>query len=65
MKLLLETVVPCLSGHDVAYYLDCGLLLGCIREGEIMKHDRDDNLTTYLSSWEDLKDYRFKITILK
>lgn len=60
MKLLLETVVHCLTDHDIAYYLDCGTLLGCIREGGIMKHDTDVDVTIHLSSWEILRKISFE-----
>lgn len=60
MKLLLITVVQCLNDHNIAYYLDCGTLLGCIREGGIMKHDTDIDVTIHLSSWEDLQKISFK-----
>jgi phosphorylcholine metabolism protein LicD len=34
--------------------LDCGTLLGCIREGRILSHDTDVDVTIHLSAWDKL-----------
>jgi len=55
MKLLLETTVNILNDNNIPYYLDCGTLLGCVRDNCIMEHDTDVDITTHLSMWNKLK----------
>ena len=38
---LLDATSLALTESDIPFYLDCGTLLGCIREGKILSHDTD------------------------
>jgi phosphorylcholine metabolism protein LicD len=51
---MLDAVCDALSENKVAFYLDCGTLLGCIREGRILLHDTDIDVTIHLSQWDKL-----------
>jgi len=51
---LLDTTCNTLGENKIAFYLDCGTLLGCIREGRILLHDTDIDLTIHLSEWDKL-----------
>lgn len=59
MNYILQTVVYILDKNDIPYYLDCGTLLGCIRENAIMEHDSDVDITIHLSYWDKLKSIDF------
>ena len=59
MNYLLETIVNILNENNIPYYLDCGTLLGCIRENGIMKKDTDIDITIHLSSWDELNKIDF------
>jgi cytidyltransferase-like protein len=60
MNYLLKTVVNILKEHDLPYYLDCGTLLGCVRENGLMSKDTDVDVTLHLSMWKKLKAIDFK-----
>nr|MBC8410346.1 LicD family protein [Paracoccaceae bacterium] len=45
--------------HSIPYYLDCGTLLGTIRENDLLPHDTDVDVTTHLSDWDRLKEIDF------
>ena len=53
---LLEAVCIMLDDNKISFYLDCGTLLGCIREGRLLLHDTDVDVTIHLSKWEKLID---------
>jgi cytidyltransferase-like protein len=57
---LLEKVSEILRENGIPFYLDCGTLLGCIREGKLLEHDTDVDITIHLSRWEDLKGIKFE-----
>ena len=59
MNYLLQQVVDILNEHNIPYYLDCGTLLGCIRNNELMKKDTDVDVTIHLSYWDDLNSIDF------
>jgi hypothetical protein len=59
MNYILEQVVDILNDHHIPYYLDCGTLLGCIRENALMKHDSDVDVTIHLSMWNKLNSIDF------
>tara|TARA_Y100000389_G_C17444354_1_gene510631 strand:- start:1290 stop:1829 length:540 start_codon:yes stop_codon:yes gene_type:complete len=59
MHYLLNEVVNILNNHSISYYLDCGTLLGTIRENDLMAHDTDVDVTTHLSDWDRLKKIDF------
>jgi phosphorylcholine metabolism protein LicD len=56
---LLKKVKLILNEHNIPFYLDCGTLLGCIRDNAIMEHDTDIDVTTHLSMWDKLKAIDF------
>lgn len=60
MNYILQKVVSILNEYNIPYYLDCGTLLGCIRENSIMEHDTDVDLTIHLSYWDKLNSIDFK-----
>jgi len=51
---LLDATSLALKESDIPFYLDCGTLLGCIREGRILSHDTDVDVTIHLSAWDKL-----------
>jgi hypothetical protein len=51
---LLNKVVSVLEEKNIAYHLDCGTLLGCIRQGGLLKHDTDVDVSVHLSDWDKL-----------
>jgi phosphorylcholine metabolism protein LicD len=51
---MLDATCNALHENKVAFYLDCGTLLGCIREGRILLHDTDIDVTIHLSEWDKL-----------
>ena len=53
---LLDAVCEMLDDNKIPFYLDCGTLLGCIREGRLLLHDTDVDVTIHLSKWEKLID---------
>jgi phosphorylcholine metabolism protein LicD len=59
MNYLLEKVVNILDENNIPYYLDCGTLLGCIRENKLLKHDTDVDITIHLSYWDKLNSINF------
>ena len=60
MNYLLKHVVSALNDNKIPYYLDCGTLLGCIREGTIMEKDTDVDVTIHLSLWDKLINIDFE-----
>jgi tellurite methyltransferase len=54
MNYLLQKVVSILDENNIPYYLDCGTLLGCIRENGLMKKDTDIDISIHLSYWDKL-----------
>lgn len=60
MNYLLSKVVDILNENNIPYYLDCGTLLGCIRENGFMQKDTDVDVTIHLSSWDKLNSINFK-----
>jgi len=51
---LLDATSLALKESDIPFYLDCGTLLGCVREGKILSHDTDVDVTIHLSAWDKL-----------
>lgn len=46
---LLKSTTDALNEYNIPYYLDCGTLLGCIRDGNFMNYDTDVDITVHLS----------------
>lgn len=66
MNYLLKKVVDILDKNKIPYYLDCGTLLGVVRENNLMKKDSDVDITIHLSMWDKLKSIDFeKYDIIK
>jgi cytidyltransferase-like protein len=59
MNYLLHKVVDIIDENNIPYYLDCGTLLGCIRENGLMEKDTDVDITIHLSYWDKLKSIDF------
>ena len=59
MNYLLGKVVDIMDENNIPYYLDCGTLLGCIRENGLMEKDTDIDVTIHLSNWDKLKSIDF------
>ena len=59
MNYLLNKVVDIMDENNIPYYLDCGTLLGCIRENGLMEKDSDIDVTIHLSNWDKLKSIDF------
>jgi hypothetical protein len=51
---LLDATSLALKENNIPFYLDCGTLLGCVREGKILSHDTDVDVTIHLSMWDKL-----------
>jgi hypothetical protein len=51
---LLDATSLALKESEIPFYLDCGTLLGCVREGKILSHDTDVDVTIHLSMWDKL-----------
>jgi cytidyltransferase-like protein len=60
MNHLLQKVVIILNEHNIPYYLDCGTLLGCIRDNELMEKDTDIDVTIHISYWDKLNSINFQ-----
>lgn len=60
MNKLLHQVVDIMDENNIPYHLDCGTLLGCIRENGIMKKDSDVDVSIHLSYWDKLNAIDFK-----
>ena len=65
MNYILQKVVNILDENNIPYYLDCGTLLGCIRENGLMKKDSDIDITIHLSYWDKLNAIDFNKYELK
>ena len=59
MNYLLHKVVDIMNEKNIPYYLDCGTLLGCIRENGLMEKDTDIDVTIHLSYWDKLNGIDF------
>lgn len=59
MNYLLKIVVNILNNNNIPYYLDCGTLLGCVRENGFIKNDTDIDVTIHLSFWDKLNVINF------
>lgn len=59
MNSLLQTVTSALNKEKIPYYLDCGTLLGCIRENCLMDKDGDIDVAVHLSMWNKLNGIDF------
>lgn len=59
MNKLLNTVVDIMNENNIPYHLDCGTLLGCIRENGIMEKDSDVDVSIHLSYWDILNSIDF------
>lgn len=57
---LLILTKQALTENKIDYYLDCGTLLGCIRDRAIMQHDTDADITVHQSIWNKLCNIDFK-----
>jgi hypothetical protein len=55
MYSLLDSVIHILHKNDIACYIDCGTLLGCVRDGGLMIYDSDVDVTIHTSDWDRLK----------
>jgi hypothetical protein len=53
----LSGLLELLHNHDINYWLDSGTLLGLVRDGKLMEHDRDIDI----SMWETEKDNLEKV----
>lgn len=51
---ILDVICTMMEENNIPFYLDCGTLLGCIREGRLLKNDTDIDVTIHLSFWEKL-----------
>lgn len=51
---ILDKISEMLNENNIPFYIDCGTLLGCIREGKILSHDSDVDITIHLSLWKQL-----------
>ena len=59
MKNLLHRVVDIMEENNIPYHLDCGTLLGCIRENGLMEKDSDVDVSIHLSYWDKLNSIDF------
>jgi cytidyltransferase-like protein len=59
MNKLLQKVVDIMNENNIPYYLDCGTLLGSVRDNEIMEKDTDLDIAIHLSYWDKLKNINF------
>lgn len=60
MNYLLSKVVDIMNENNIPYHLDCGTLLGCIRENGLLKKDTDVDISIHLSYWNKLASIDFK-----
>lgn len=59
MNHLLKTTVNILNDHEIPYHLDCGTLLGAVRDNCLIEKDTDVDITIHLSYWDKLKSINF------
>ena len=59
MNYLLHQVVDIMDENNIPYYLDCGTLLGLIRENGLMEKDTDIDVSIHLSYWNKLNSIDF------
>lgn len=57
---ILKKVCIVLKDNNIPHYIDCGTLLGCVRENSIMEHDTDVDVTVHLSMWNKLNSINFE-----
>jgi len=62
---LLCKVSSVLKLHNIPYYLDCGTLLGCVRNNAFIEHDKDIDINTHISMWNRLQSINFEKYNLK
>ena len=60
MNYLLLKIVDIMDENNIPYHLDCGTLLGCIRENGLMEKDTDVDISIHLSYWDKLNSIDFK-----
>lgn len=49
---LIENISGAYKDNNIPHYIDCGTLLGCIRENDIIEKDTDVDVTIPISYWE-------------
>lgn len=59
MYSLLDSVIHILHKNNIACYIDCGTLLGCVRDGGLMTYDSDVDVTIHISDLDRLKSIDF------
>jgi phosphorylcholine metabolism protein LicD len=59
MYRLLDNVTDALKHHSIAHHIDCGTLLGCIRENGLLSNDTDVDVSIHLDDWDALKQIDF------
>ena len=52
-------IIGVLNDHNIFYWADYGTLLGIIRDGDIIKHDDDIDLSVLASDWHKVKKIDF------
>ncbi|MCG6870777.1 MAG: LicD family protein [Gammaproteobacteria bacterium] len=50
-QILLRIASTLLQGADIPHYLDCGTLLGVVRDQDIIAPDKDLDITCHLDDW--------------
>jgi hypothetical protein len=58
--LLLKKVSMALKDNNIPFYLDCGTLLGCIRNKQFILYDTDVDVTTHISCIKKVKSVDFE-----
>jgi len=56
---LLEKISYILKENNIPFYLDCGTLLGCVRDNKLIEYDSDVDITIHLLFWNKLKNIDF------
>ncbi len=59
LNYLLETVSNILKEYNIPFYIDCGTLLGCVRDNCIIEKDTDVDIMCHLSYWNNLCEIDF------
>ena len=55
VKLQFIEIIDFLNKKNVPYYLDCGALLGIVRDGDLLPWDNDTDLSIKAEDWEELE----------